>query len=370
VAADAYAHDGLVARLTDTRYRLALAAPRDAVAHALRGTDSVLEAIEGEMRDVQMRLEGSRQALQAVVAAAVVVAFVALLLLWLHARGRRRIAELTARRTADAKAQDARRLESLSLLAGGVAHDFNNLLVSVLANADLARELVPRDAPARECIDEISSSAQRCAELSRQMLAYCGRGRLRVESIDLNALAREVAGELRPRMPDHSELRWKLEPDLPEIRVDAARIRQVLSHVLANAAEALSPEGGAITVATSVRTLDRRDLEGLPWQESLEPGRYVCVAVSDDGCGMDEHTLARVFDPFFTTKPDGRGFGLALSSGLVRAHRGTVLAESAPRGGTTIRILLPLAAREVPAAARDIDYRAPVAQRRQRRATG
>ena len=322
------------------------------------------------MRSAQEDLTATQRGDQAVVAGALALACFSLLLLYRHSRSHGRIAKLTARRTIDAKVQETRRLESLGLLAGGVAHDFNNLLVGVIGNADLARELVLRDSPARECIDEISAAALRCAELSRQMLAYCGRGRLRLEPTDLNSLIEVVAGEVRAKLPAGAELRWD-RTNLPPVEIDAVRIRQVLTHVMANASEALGPSGGAIVVRTSVRHFERADLERLPWHEGLREGRYVIVDVSDDGCGMDEHTLARVFDPFFTTKSDSRGFGLAVASGLVRAHKGSVLAESAPGGGTTVHILLPLDEPSSERPAIDVDYRGRAERNHERRrATG
>ena len=201
------------------------------------------------------------------------------------------------------------------------------------------------------------------------MLSYCGRGRLRLESVDLNALLEGVGVEQQPKLPAGSQMTWELAADLPPVEVDASRIRQVLTHVIENAVEALLPTGGSIVVATTVRDLAAAELDGLPWQETPRAGRYVSVQVSDDGCGMDEHTLARVFDPFFTTKSDNRGFGLAVTSGLLRAHKGSVTADSRPGGGTTVCILLPIGERSSESPSIDAGF-SPRPGRRRPRATG
>jgi PAS domain S-box-containing protein len=255
------------------------------------------------------------------------------------------------------------KLESLAALAGGVAHDFNNLLVAVLGNAELARAALPEEHPIHEELTQVEIAAQRASELSRQMLAYSGKGGFRAESLGLSAVAHEMAGLLRASLAPGVALSIETEPELPGVTADPVQIRQVLLNLLTNASEAIEGSG-QVVIRTGVLDATREDLAATYVDDNLPPGRYVYCEVTDDGLGMDESTRRRLFDPFFTTKFTGRGLGLAAALGIVRAHRGAISVASQPGKGSRFRVLLPADSGPVPA------VQAPPPPRPARRGTG
>ena len=245
------------------------------------------------------------------------------------------------RRRADEQMRNAQKLESLGVLAGGIAHDFNNLLVGVLGNAGLALLELPDDSPARQPIRDIEVSAQRAADLTRQMLAYSGRGRFRVEPVDLSAVVEEMSQLLRRVISKQTHLSLRLGRQVPAVVADVTQLRQVVMNLITNASDALGETGGTVTLETGTVMANRAMLASTYLNEELPPGRYVYLAVSDTGSGMDAATSARIFEPFFTTKFTGRGLGLAAVLGIVRGHKGAISVESAPGRGTRFRVLLP-----------------------------
>ena len=255
------------------------------------------------------------------------------------------------------------KLEGLASLAGGVAHDFNNLLVGVLGNAQLARTALPEGHAAEEELGQIEIAARRASELSRQMLAYSGKGGLRTESLDLSGVALEMAGLLRASLAPGVTLSIQAQTDLPGVAADPIQIRQVLLNLLTNASEAIEGSG-RVVLRTGVLEATREDLAASYVDDDLPPGLYVFCEVADDGMGMDAATRQRLFDPFFSTKFTGRGLGLAASLGIVRAHRGAIAVESEAGRGARFRVLLPAAS----ARARTAEPPAP--ERRERRGSG
>ena len=252
----------------------------------------------------------------------------------------RRRAEAEQRKI-EAKLQQAQKLESLGILAGGIAHDFNNLLTGVLGYAELVLLNLAPDAPARAHLDQIRQAALRAADLAQQMLAYAGRGHVILQTIDLAELVMGMVRLLQATLPKHTVIRFEHDPQLPAIEGDPTQLRQVIMNLLTNAVEAMSAEGGVVTVRTSQVYAQPADLVSAYFREELPPGSYVALEVVDTGCGMDEVTLANIFDPFFTTKFTGRGLGLAGVLGIVRGHRGTVQITSQLGQGTTFRVLFP-----------------------------
>ena len=249
------------------------------------------------------------------------------------------------RRQLELQIQHAQKLESLGVLAGGIAHDFNNLLVGVLGYAGLAEMELPADSPARESVQKIEKAARRAADLTRQLLAYSGRGRFAVEWVDLPALVEEMAHLLQTSVSKKARLEYDFARDLPPIEGDATQLRQVVMNLITNASDALGDQSGAITLRSGVVHVDRDELAETYLSADLPEGPYVYVEVSDTGCGMDEETLAKIFDPFFTTKFPGRGLGLAAVLGIVRGHRGALKVTSEPGRGSTFRVLLPCGGR-------------------------
>jgi len=245
------------------------------------------------------------------------------------------------RRQLEAQMQHAQKLESLGVLAGGIAHDFNNLLVGVLGNAGLALMELPPESPARQSTEQIRTAAEHAAELCKQMLAYSGRGRFVIQPLNLSGLVREMGHLLQTAIQKAITLRYDFAEDLPAVLGDANELRQVIMNLITNAAEAIGDEMGVITVRTGLLEADRQYLTTTYLAQDEAAGTYVCLEVSDTGCGMDEETKARIFDPFFTTKFTGRGLGLAAVLGIVRGHRGAIKIYSEPGRGTTFKVLLP-----------------------------
>ncbi|MBN1342266.1 MAG: response regulator [Phycisphaerae bacterium] len=245
------------------------------------------------------------------------------------------------RQSLEAQIRHAQKLDSLGLLAGGLAHDFNNLLVGILGNASLALMDLPPDSPTRQCIEQIEIAAQRAADLTNQMLAYSGRGKLVVQPLNLSMLVEEMAHLVASAISKKISMKYQLEDNLAIVEADATQIRQIVMNLITNAADAIGTVRGEITVRTSVVQADREYLSRTLLDDDLPEGCYVRLDVSDNGCGMDEETKARIFDPFFTSKPTGRGLGLAAVLGIVRSHQGTLRVDSRPGEGTRFTLLLP-----------------------------
>ena len=244
-------------------------------------------------------------------------------------------------RNFEAKLQQTQKLESLGVLAGGIAHDFNNLLMGVLGNADIALLELPPESPARGELMNITTAALRAAELTKQMLAYSGKGKFVVEALNLSKLVEEMAHLLEVSISKNVVLKYNFSADLPAIEADASQIRQVVMNLIINASEAIGEKSGVVAVSTSVIKADRSYLSETYLDENPPEGDYVSLEVADTGCGMDEQTRKKIFDPFFTTKFTGRGLGLAAVLGIVRGHGGALKIYSEPQRGTTFKVLFP-----------------------------
>jgi two-component system, cell cycle sensor histidine kinase and response regulator CckA len=265
--------------------------------------------------------------------------------------------DVSARKRAEAERirleeqmRETQKLESLGVLAGGIAHDFNNLLVGIMGNADLAMNGLKAgrlDSDLTTQLHRIKTAALRAAELTGKMLAYSGKGKFVVSAIDLNELTREMADLAYVSVPKGAELVLELAPGLPAFEGDIAQIRQIVMNLMTNGAEALSDQAGTITLRTSVVMVGRSGSPAPIVDDTLAPGPYVCLEVTDTGVGMDELTRKRIFDPFFTTKTNGRGLGLAAVVGIVRAHEGAIRVTSTVGEGSTFRVLFPISDRPV-----------------------
>jgi two-component system, cell cycle sensor histidine kinase and response regulator CckA len=257
------------------------------------------------------------------------------------------ILDISERKRMEERLRQAQKAESIGVLAAGIAHDFNNLLLGIMGNASLALDVLPDDSPITEALEGIVESAQHAAHLTRQMLAYAGKGKFIIEAVDLSRLAEEtfrVAGSsISKKVTCHMDL----AENLPAVDADRTQLQQVFTNLILNAAEAMEEGGGALSIQTGFKDLDAeaaRRLDG--W--GIAPGPCVFLAVTDSGCGMDAATSSKMFDPFFTTKFTGRGLGLAAVSGIVRAHRGAVDVDSAPGQGTRFTVLLPASPKVMP----------------------
>jgi PAS domain S-box-containing protein len=247
----------------------------------------------------------------------------------------------------EAQMQQAQKLESLGILAGGIAHDFNNLLVGILGNASLALLDLSPDSPTRHSVAEIEQAAQRAAELTRQLLAYAGKGRFVVEPVDCSQVVREMTALLRTAVSRNAQVSLSLADALPAVEADITQLRQVVMNLITNASDALPESGGLIFIHTGRQELDEAYIEECVTGTNAAPGSYVFVEVRDDGNGMDMATRSRIFDPFFTTKFTGRGLGLAATLGIMRGHRGAIRVYSEPGKGTSIKLCFPITERAV-----------------------
>jgi signal transduction histidine kinase len=260
----------------------------------------------------------------------------------------RTLEERVEERSAALKQQDealheARRMESLGLLAGGVAHDFNNLLTVILGNAALLQDS-PALAPAAEGpLGEIRKAAERASTLVSQLLASSRRQARTPRVLDLNAVVSDAERLLARLIGEHIEVVVSLAPAPLAVFADAAQLEQVIVNLATNARDAMEASaGGTLTIETRAEEIPAG---GAPTAPGLAPGSWVVLSVRDTGVGMDAETQRLAFHPFFTTKEVGHGTGLGLAtvSGVVEQSGGHVLVESAPGKGSCFRVFLPRA---------------------------
>ena len=251
--------------------------------------------------------------------------------------------DVTERRRFNDRLQQTQKLESLGVLAGGIAHDFNNLLTGIMGNASIVLDDLPPETPVRENLEAVMKASERAAVLTRQLLAYAGKGRFVIEPLNLSDLAREITSLLQTSIPRTVELRLQLQHNLPAIEGDAAQLQQLIMNLAINAAEAVE-EGKTETVwiMTRLEQVSQAYIEQMIFPNGAAAGMYVTIEVRDAGCGMDAETLSRIFDPFFTTKFTGRGLGLAAVTGMVRGHKGALHVESIPGKGSSFKVLFPV----------------------------
>ncbi len=239
-----------------------------------------------------------------------------------------------------AQLQKSQKLESLGVMAGGVAHDFNNILVGIMGSAGLAMSMVAEGQNVKETLETIERAAGRAADLTKQLLAYSGRGRVVTTSLCITELVRECAELLTIAAGTSCRVVRDVKAGLPLISGDPTQLSQVLLNLVRNAAEALPPTGGEIVIRTALVEVDSTRLLDMSGAK-LTPGTYVCLSVSDNGAGMSAETRARIFEPFFTTKFTGRGLGLSSVLGIIQAHGGAVQVKSQAGRGTTFDVYLP-----------------------------
>ena len=253
----------------------------------------------------------------------------------------------------DRRLFQVQKLESIGVLAGCIAHDINNILMAIIGNADLAMLRIGEESPAVENLHRIGQAAARAADLTKQMLAYSGKGKFSFENLDLNLLVEEMLPLLEVAMSKKAALRLNLHQPLPPVEADAAQIHQIVMNLVINASEAIENNNGDICIATGCMECDRNYLKDVWLDENLSEGLYVYLEIADTGCGMDQETMAKVFDPFFSTKFTGRGLGMAAVRGIVKGHKGSIKLSSEPGRGTTFQILLPASGRAAELASHD-----------------
>jgi len=254
---------------------------------------------------------------------------------------RRRAEE--ARRELEVQLREAQKLEAIGTLAGGIAHDFNNILGAIIGNAVLARRDLGAGHPALVGLDEIYKSSQRAKDLVQQILTFSRRQPQQLLIQPLRSVVEDAVKLLRATLPAGVELAAAISDTPLYVHADATQIEQVVLNLCTNAWHAMKGRAGRIEIGLDAVLLDAAAVSTL---SGLQPGRYACLSVRDNGCGMDAAMQARIFEPFFTTKAVGQGTGLGLSvvHGIVKAHHGAISLESAPGAGATFRIYFPAVA--------------------------
>ncbi len=232
--------------------------------------------------------------------------------------------DVTERRQLEEQFREVQKFETIGTLAAGVAHDFNNLLTSVMGNASLVLSDLPGDSEHREKLADVVHAAERAADLTRQLLAYSGKGRHYMQKMDLSASIRNIQHLVEACVPKKVDLQVRLASHLPRINADASQIQQVLLNLVSNSAEAIGENTGTIEIRTG-----------------LDASGSVYLEVNDSGCGIDAETKSRMFDPFFTTKFTGRGLGLSAVAGIARGHHAGIQVTSAPGQGCLFRLAFP-----------------------------
>ena len=235
--------------------------------------------------------------------------------------------------------QEARKMQAVETLAGGIAHQFNNALASLSLSIELIGMDLPENHPFLRHIQKMKSSTERMAHLTGQLLAYAEGGRYHIKTISIIDFVREVLPSVTRDLYPSVSLELDLAPDTQHVKADVNQIQMALSAVIHNAAEA-TDGAGWIRVRTRNEPFPENSSDTPP---NLAPGPYVCLTVEDNGRGMNEETRKRIFEPFFTTKLHGRGLGLAAVHGIIRGHKGCVLVDSEPGKGTCVKIYLPAA---------------------------
>lgn len=250
------------------------------------------------------------------------------------------IRDISERKLMEAQLRHSQKMEALGSLASGIAHDFNNVLQAISGYVQLINNKIDRNRPFREYLDAVDTAADRASSLVQQLLTFSRKLEPNLKPMDLNQEVERAVRMLSRTIPKMIAIEFYPADDPGLVSADAAQIEQVLLNLGTNARDAM-PEGGRLIFDTKQVTLGREYIK-----EHLEfkPGRYMRIAVTDTGQGMDRETLEHIFEPFYTTKGSDRGTGLGLSMvyGIVKGHDGGIFCYSEPGKGTTFKIYLPV----------------------------
>jgi len=244
--------------------------------------------------------------------------------------------DITDRLSLETQLRQAQKMEAVGRLAAGVAHDFNNLLTVIQGHAQLARARSDVSAAQAKSLDAVSCAAQRATALTKQLLTFSRQQPMQSKPLDLNKTISDLTKMLLLLLHEKIDLKYDFAADLPMICADVTMMEQVVMNLVVNASDAMA-NGGALMIKTQAVEIDREYVRNNP---EARAGRFLCLSVTDTGCGMDPATQARVFEPFFTTKEVGKGTGLGLATvyGIVKQHQGWIELTSEVGKGTTFKI--------------------------------
>lgn len=254
--------------------------------------------------------------------------------------------DVTEQLKLEGQLRHAQKMEAIGQLAAGVAHDFNNILTIITGHVQLALSRPNLEPQLGDALHLVRAAAERAASLTRQLLAFSRKQILNPRPLAMSAVLQNLNQMLQRVLGEHIELVVETGPDLPLVFADLGSMEQVILNLAVNARDAM-PKGGRLSIRAERACVGSQNVLSNPDAQS---GEFVCIAVSDTGCGMDAATLARVFEPFFTTKDVGQGTGLGLATayGIVRQHNGWIEAASEPGKGTTFRVFIPRCTRPAP----------------------
>lgn len=247
--------------------------------------------------------------------------------------------DISQRLELESQLRQAQKMEAVGHLAAGVAHDFRNILTVIQGHAGVRLLHPGLDPKTAESLKQITQSVERASNLTQQLLAFSRRQIMRLEVVDVNALLRHLSDMLSRLIGEHITLQYDFSEPLPAAEVDVCSIEQVLLNMAVNARDAM-PRGGSLVIATSRVQISP---EYASYHPEARSGEFLCITVTDTGCGMDEQTKSRLFEPFFTTKEVGKGTGMGLATayGLIKQHKGWIEAESEKGKGAKFKIFLP-----------------------------
>jgi PAS domain S-box-containing protein len=250
-------------------------------------------------------------------------------------------ADVTDMLNLEAQFRHAQKLESVGQLAAGVAHDFNNILTVIQGYSECLQARCQGDSATMSGLKQISDASKRAAALTRQLLMFSRKQVIQTKVLDLNAVLQNLANMLQRLLGEDISLEASYGSNLPRVEADTGMLEQVVMNLAVNSRDAM-PQGGKLCIGTSTVIIDEIYAKQHP---DSRVGQFICLTVTDTGCGMDRKTLERIFEPFFSTKEVGKGTGLGLATvyGIVKQHEGWIEVVSEPGAGTTFKIYFPMA---------------------------